>query len=314
MAPWRLVPYDARSMKAKEVDEHSVVSFDGTSLAYHLVGQGLPVLLCNGLGGSWMAWSHQIDYLSDRYRFLSWDYRGLYRSGPPAALDGLSVEHHAQDALAVLDAAGIERTAVFGWSMGVQVGLELFRRAPDRVAAFMLMNGVPGNPWETVLDTRLSTRLVPKAIRGAGSVPGLVEQLTRRLASMPETIQWIKRLGLASQTLDEGTFHQLAESFSELDMGIYLRILEMLGAHDATDVLAEVDVPTLVIAGARDRLTPRSAAARMARQIRGSELMVVPGGTHYLALEYPELVNLRIEKFFRERGYCAPTSVALPRA
>ena len=79
--------------------------------------------------------------------------------------------------------------------------------------------------------------------------------------------------------------------------------LEKLGEHDASDVLAQIDVATLVIAGDRDLFTPRSQAERMARRIPGAEIMVVPGGTHYVAVEYPELVNLRIEKFFRERGF-----------
>ena len=71
-------------MKPLDVEERRVRSFDGTEIAYHVVGQGDPVLLCNGLGGSWMAWSHQVRYFQSHRRFISWDYRGLYRSGAPA--------------------------------------------------------------------------------------------------------------------------------------------------------------------------------------------------------------------------------------
>jgi pimeloyl-ACP methyl ester carboxylesterase len=76
-----------------------------------------------------------------------------------------------------------------------------------------------------------------------------------------------------------------------------------MGRHDAWDLLPFVDVPALIIAGSRDFFTPRSAAERMARRIRGAEIMLIPGATHYAALEYPEMVNLRLEKFWRERGY-----------
>ena len=76
-----------------------------------------------------------------------------------------------------------------------------------------------------------------------------------------------------------------------------------MGEHDGWDLLPLIDVPTLIIAGSRDVFTPRSAAERMARRTRGSEIMLLPGATHYAALEYPEMVNLRLEKFFRERGY-----------
>jgi len=290
-------------MKPVRVEERRVASFDGTDLAYHVVGEGPSILLANGLGGSWKAWKHQIGYLSDRYRFVSWDYRGLYRSGPPVDRNALRIEDQVRDALAILDAEGIERTAVFGWSMGVQLSLELFRAAPERLAAMVLINGVAGRPYESVLGMPVLQHVVPPVLRGARTLPNLVQGLTRRVVRWPETVTWAKRIGLASHTLDEDLWAELAGSFEDLDMDLYVHMLELLGEHDAWDVLGQVDIPTLVVAGDRDAMTPRKAAEAMVRRIDGAELMVVPGGTHYVAVEYPELVNLRVEKFFRERGY-----------
>ncbi len=86
-------------------------------------------------------------------------------------------------------------------------------------------------------------------------------------------------------------------------MDRFIGQLEIMGEHDAWDLLPLIDVPVLIVAGTRDVFTPRSAAERMARRTRGSEIMIIPGATHYAALEYPEMLNLRLEKFFRERGY-----------
>lgn len=290
-------------MKPVKVEERRIVGHDGTDIAYHVVGEGLPILLANGLGGSWKAWTHQIAYLSDRYRFISWDYRGLYRSGPPPEPGALRVEDHTRDAIAILDAEGVGRTAVFGWSMGVQVALEMFRAVPDRLAALVLINGVAGKPWESVANVKAMARVLPPLIRSVRRVPRIAEALTRRVVHWPEAVGWAKRAGLAGRTLDEDLWAELAGSFADLDMDIYMHTLDLLGDHDARDVLPDVDVPTLVIAGDRDLFTPRRQAERMVRRIPGAELMVVPGGTHYVAVEYPELVNLRVEKFFRERGY-----------
>jgi pimeloyl-ACP methyl ester carboxylesterase len=267
------------------------------------------VLLANGLGGSWKAWSHQLSYLGDRYRFVSWDYRGLYRSGPPGDRDALGIDAQVRDALAVLDAEGIERTAVFGWSMGVQVALELFRVAPERVSTLVLVNGVAGRPWETVLDLGAMRHVVPRALGAARAMPGVVGAVTRRVTAWPETVGWAKRLGLAARTLDERLWADLAGSFQDLDMDVYVRTLEKLGHHDAWPTLGNIDVPTLVVTGDRDLFTPRSAAERMVQAIRGAELLVVAGGTHYVAVEFPELVSLRVEKFFRERGWPPVASV-----
>jgi pimeloyl-ACP methyl ester carboxylesterase len=267
------------------------------------VGQGRPILLCNGLGGSWEAWSHQIQYFRDRYRLLSWDYRGLYGSAAPKDPDALRISDHAQDALGVLREEGVDRAALVGWSMGVQVGLEVFRSAPDQVASLAMVNGVAGRPWDYVFNLNLVGRLLPPFLRGLRSMPRTIESVVRQATRLPEPGEWVKRVGLAARTFDEQVAGEVIDKFRTLDMDIFIRLLERMGEHDAWDVLPQIDVPVLVIAGSRDVFTPRSAAERMVRRTRGSEIMILPGATHYAALEYPEMVNLRLEKFLRERGY-----------
>ena len=293
-------------MMPPQVEERRFVSFDGTDIAYHVTGEGPPILLCNGLGGRWKAWSHQIQYFRDRYRVFSWDYRGLYESGHPPDGEALSVPLHARDGLRLMEEEGIERAAVVGWSMGVQVALEMFREAPERVAAMALINGVAGRPWDYVFNVNMIGRLLPTVLQGLGTVPKVIEAVVAQASRMPETVQWTKRIGLASSTLDDALFAELAEDFRTLDMGTYIHLLELLGEHDAWDLLPQIDVPVLIVAGSRDAFTPSAAAERMARRIPGAEIMVIPGATHYAALEYPEMLNLRLEKFFRERGYDVP--------
>lgn len=157
------------------------------------------------------------------------------------------------------------------------------------------------------MDMRAMSSVVPRLLGAARTMPSVITAVTRKMVTWPETAAWAKRIGLASRTLDEDLWGELAESFKDLDMDVYVQILQRLGDHDAWDVLPSIDVPTLVIAGDRDMFTPRSASERMVKAIPGAELMVVQGGTHYAAVEYPELITLRIEKFLRERGY-APTS------
>ncbi|MCZ6805866.1 MAG: alpha/beta hydrolase [Deltaproteobacteria bacterium] len=290
-------------MMPPPVEERRFVSFDGTEIAYQAVGRGRPILLCNGLAGSWKAWSHQMQYFRDRYRLLSWDYRGLYESGRPNDPSAMTVSAHARDGLQLLNEEGIERVAIVGWSMGAQVALEMFRLAPDKVASLALVNGLAGRPWDYVFNLNVVGRLLPPFLRGLRSAPRVIETIIAQASRFPDAGAWIKRVGLAARTLDEGLFGVLVEDFRTLDMETYIGLLERLGEHDAWDLLPQIDVPTLLITGSRDAFTPRSAAERMARRIRGSELMVSPGATHYAALEDPEMLNLRLEKFLRERGY-----------
>ena len=290
-------------MMPPPVEERRFVSWDGTEIAYQTLGQGRPILFCNGLGGSWEAWSHQIQGFRDRYRLLCWDYRGLYGSAAPEDPSAFSVRDHAADALALLRHEGAERAAVVGWSMGVQVGLELFRSAPDRVASLSMINGVAGRPWDYVFNLSFAGRLFPPFLRGLRSMPRAIESAIRQATRLPDPGEWIKRVGLAARTLDDEVATEVIEKFRMLDMDAFIGLLERMGEHDAWDLLPTIDVPVLIITGSRDLLTPRTAAERMARRTRGSEIMIIPGATHYAPLEYPEMVNLRLEKFFRERGY-----------
>ncbi|MGD8316658.1 MAG: alpha/beta hydrolase [Myxococcales bacterium] len=290
-------------MMPPPVEERRFMSFDGTEIAYQRVGEGPPILLCNGLGGSWEAWSHQIQYFRNRYRILSWDYRGLYGSDTPASPNALRIVDHARDALSLLEEEGAERAAIVGWSMGVQVGLEMFRAAPEKVASIAMLNGVAGRPWDYVFNLSLVGRLLPPFLRTLRSAPRAIEALVRQATRLPDPGEWLKRIGLTARTLDAQVVDELVDKLRMLDMDTFLRLLERMGEHDAWDLLSLIDVPVLIIAGSRDVLTPRSAAERMARRIRGSEIMIIPGATHYAALEYPEMINLRLEKFLRERGY-----------
>jgi len=251
------------------VEERRFVSFDGTEIAYQAVGQGRPILLCT----------------------------------LPANPGALGIADHARDALHLLEEEGADRAAIVGWSMGVQVGLEMFRAAPERVASLAMLNGVAGRPWDYVFNLNLVGRLLPPFLRGLRSIPRTIELVVRQASRLPDPGEWAKRIGLAASTLDEQVVGELVTKLRGLDMETFIRLLERMGEHDGWDLLPLIDVPTLIIVGSRDVFTPLSAAERMARRTRGSEIMVLPGATHYAALEYPEMVNLRLEKFWRERGY-----------
>jgi pimeloyl-ACP methyl ester carboxylesterase len=280
------------------------LSVNGAELAVHDTGgEGPPLVLAGGLGGPFCGWRHQLDYLSDRYRMVGWDYRGLFGSTVPEhESPSYSVSEHADDFENVLSACGIARAPFIGWSMGVQVVLELYERHPEMVSHLVLINGTWGRPLET-LPIPVLRQLLPRLLARASRLSQTGGRLLRRATEWPETVLWLKRLGIVGSTLDEELFREVATEFGNVNLEVYLKTLRALGEHDASHVLESIEVPALVITGDRDPFTPRQLAQRMARRIPGGEILVVRGGTHYTPIEYPELVNLRIEKFLREHGY-----------
>jgi pimeloyl-ACP methyl ester carboxylesterase len=87
---------------------------------------------------------------------------------------------------------------------------------------------------------------------------------------------------------------------AHVDFEMFLRMLELAGQHSAEDILAEVQVPTLVVAGEKDSFTPPGISEAMAEAIRGAELDLIPGGTHVAPLEHREHVATRIEQFLQQ--------------
>jgi len=291
------------------IDTRRVKSFDGTTIAYHATRppfKGAPaIVLANGLGGPYLAWRDQIDFFLDRYRIVTWDYRGLYASERPPddGPEAFAVERHVRDLQAILSAEGIERASLVGWSMGVQVVLEAFRRLRGVARNLVLLSGTFGRPLDTLSPLPGARVVLPSLVRAARLAHGLATQVTRRAAGQPESVAWLKRMGLIGPTLDDEVFAELVHAFSQMDMDGYFRNLGALGEHTAEDVLESIDVPALVITGDRDTFTPPDLARAMTRRIPGAAILVVRGGTHYTAVEFPELVNLRIERFFREHGF-----------
>ena len=113
-------------------------------------------MLANGLGGSYLAYCFLIDHFKDRFRFYCWDYRGVYSSGEPTGGDeGLHIENHAADAVALLEHEKLQKVFAVGWSMGVQVLVEMCRDHGHLFDNLVLHNGVAGKAFHTLRAQRL---------------------------------------------------------------------------------------------------------------------------------------------------------------
>jgi pimeloyl-ACP methyl ester carboxylesterase len=98
------------------------------------------------------------------------------------------------------------------------------------------------------------------------------------------------------------------DDLADVDPTLFVKLLASAAQSDATDHLPSIAAPTLIIAGEQDAFTPMWLSVKMHATIPGSELLVLPGGSHVGPLEHPELCELRIEKFFNDhfRAGAAP--------
>ena len=125
---------------------YDVDSPDGTRLrAWTNDVDGPPVLLCNGLGTNPYAWPALLRP-DCGVRAISWNHRGVGGSARPAEEDRVGIDAFVEDALAVLDDAGLASAVVAGWSIGVNTAFELAVRHPERVTGLFAVAGVPHQP------------------------------------------------------------------------------------------------------------------------------------------------------------------------
>lgn len=284
-------------------DEHDFVSFDGTRIRYQSYGTGKPIVLSNGLGGTFAAWRHVYAALGDRYRILCWDYRGLYGSERPRDLTSVTVPNHCKDLEALLERESIDQAVFVGWSMGTQVNFEFHRNHADMMKGLVLLNGTCGTPFDTALGIPGSKRIILAGLELMRRYPEIVSKGSGLATSWPQLIPILQQLGLVGKTLDMDVFSALAGDFVGLDFETYAETLKYLGEHDACDQVDQVQCPGLVITGDRDIMTPVSTARHIQGRMKDCSMVVIEDATHYATVEFPDKVISALEEFLQHVGY-----------
>lgn len=231
---------------------------DGTRLRYDVHGVGEPLLLIHGQSLDHTMWEGVHADLAAHHRVIRMDMRGTGGSDVP--LDtSYSMDLLARDALAVLDAVGVERAHVYGFSMGGKVAQALAGLAPERLGALVLGATAPGGSNEVERPHHASI-----ALRRANTAQGrgLIAYLfyTPEWAdSHPETVDRIvPRNPLRAQR----------------------RHYEASMKHDGWDLLPHIQAPALVVHGEDDELTPVANAELLAQRIPHARLLILPGVRH----------------------------------
>jgi len=286
--------------------EAFVAGPDGTRLyTRRRPGQGeFASLLCDGIACDGFIWRYLQDELLEVGDVLHWNYRGHGRSAAPANPDAIDMDALTGDLDAVRSALNPEGRPelLLGHSMGCQVALEGYRSAPERVAGMVLICGAPGRVTHFFKGSDRLAKALPNVIEAIRRNPRVARALW---SNVPPDMT--ARVALALGEVDPGVSPEDIRRYSEhaanIDLLMYMRMLQAVGEQSAEDMLGDIDVPVLVIAGEMDSFTPVHLAEEMAAAIPDSELVIFPGATHVVPVERREEVHERILSFVRERVY-----------
>jgi len=250
-----------------------------TEIAFDDVGSGLPVVFIHAFPLNRTMWDPQIGALVAECRCIAIDLRGLGDSSPRPPF---SMDRYADDIAGVLDSLQIEQAVIVGLSMGGYVAFAFWRRHRSRVRAFVLADTRAGPDSADGIARRrglieLATTQGSTAIANA-QIAGLVGKTTRD--KRPDTYDAIHRV-IAQEPID----------------GIVGALEAMIGRPDSRPTCATIDVPTLVIVGDEDVITPPAEVRTLHESIVGSRLEILRHAGHLSSFERPAAFNAVVAEF-----------------
>lgn len=237
----------------------------GRAVRYYEAGDGTPVILLHGAGGTARLWRKQFGGLSSRFRLIAPDLPGFGGSEPDKAISG--VRDYALFMREFMASLGIHRAPVVGSSMGGWAACWFAARFPEMVERLALIS--PAGLYDES-DPPIS-------------VDGVVDEVTGTyMANMPPDNR---------------------KAMAELDRAI-ATIIAMSGSGgftpDLAGVLGKISAPTLIVWGSEDRVIPPSYGRRFKDAIPGSSLVIIEGSGHMPQLDNPEKINWLLGNFLAD--------------
>jgi pimeloyl-ACP methyl ester carboxylesterase len=253
---------------------------DGGELEYAVSGDGPALLLLHAFPLGLFMWEAQAEALAASQRVIRFDARGFGGSDPGQG--PLTMERIADDGALLLDHLGVAKAVVGGCSMGGYAAFAFVRRHPQRLAGLFLQDTRAGADTDEAKAGRAA--LVAKVL-AEGASAAVSAFLPKLLGGTTQREQLALVAGLRERILATSP-----QAIADALHGLAARA-------DSHPTLAEVRVPTLVLVGAEDVLTPPAESEAMAAAIAGARLEVVPRAGHLANLERPEAVNAALRAF-----------------
>jgi pimeloyl-ACP methyl ester carboxylesterase len=290
-------------------------SFDGTKIYYEVYGQGPVICCCNGIGVSTFFWKYLVEFFSPTHRVVLWDYRSHGKSGSAPDYNRLTMKTNAMDLSAVLDAVGADKAVLAGHSMGVQTIFEFYRLHRERTAALIPVLGAYGQPMNSFLNTDIVAKLFPYTYQFSTFFPGATQKIAQsilRVALKDEVANAGARLVrfIHWQFFQKQDLMPYMAHLRTLDVNMFLSMAKRMQEHTVKDMLPLIEIPVLVVSAQHDLFTPWHISKTMQELIPEAEILTIPFGSHAALVEQPELMNLRVEKFLRERLNKSPWAKA----
>lgn len=239
-------------------------------------GYRTPILFLHGVGSDHHVWAPQIDHFGTQRRAVALAYPGY---GGSASVEGATRDDYAAAVLATMDALAIDRAHICGLSLGGVVAIAIHAAAPARCASLIIADSFAVHPDGQGIYDRSES-----ASRTIGM---------RALAEA--------RAGVLLRSAAGPAIHRaVIATMSAIDPAAYVIGARAVWLADQRDRAAAIDVPTLVLVGDEDVITPLALSEQLAALIPGANLEIIAAAGHLANLEQPGAFNAAIDGFLSE--------------
>ena len=238
-------------------------------------GDATPILFLHGVGSDHHVWAPQIDHFSSERRGIALAYPGY---GDSVLVEDATRDDYAASVLATMDSLAVDCAHICGLSLGGVVAIALHAMAPARCASLIIADSFAKHPdGQGIYDrSEAASRTIGMRALAEARVDAL--------------------LGSAATPAMR---HAVIDTMSAINPAAYVLGARAVWLADQRDRAAAIDVPTLVLVGDEDVITPAALSEQLAALIPGAKLAIIPGAGHLTNLEQPEAFNAAIEGFLR---------------
>ncbi len=276
-------------------------SIDGTLLYYSLEGQGPPLLFCYGLACKDTHWRHQLGYFKKRYTIITLDYRGHQRSASPANDQHLSLEWCAKDVEALLTYLQLNEVVGIGHRMGACVLAIAATKDQTRLKKVIFICAALSDPFEHMFFSNRMKTLFNYCTKLYENFPATFERSWRALTTQNKMTTFVTSiLGFNPFLSHQKDVESYLEGANQTPFPVFLKLIQSYGDFNEEATLQRNPLPTLVIAGERDLITPMYVQEKASKTLPQGRMIVIPNGSHNAHTDQPELVNQAIDSFLTE--------------
>jgi pimeloyl-ACP methyl ester carboxylesterase len=274
-------------------------SFDGTSIHYEVRGEGEPIVFIYGLACLINHWHFQIEHFSHTHKAIAFDIRGHHKSDIPDDPQNLSLEAVARDIPYLFRELGIKKAHFAGHSLGAQTILKTYELSPELFKSITFINGFAKNPIKGMFGLDVIEPFFRFAQNLYQKNPALLDTIWKRVIENPLSILGAGVAGgfnlRVTQLKDIEIY---ARGVAQTPLKVFLPFFENMMTFEGDQVATQIQVPTLIISGDKDMVTPQNFQEELHRLISGSEFVRVPYGSHCTQLDFPDYINLKMDQFY----------------